>query len=228
MPSRFAINKTKITPIQIRQEEEPELYEKLRKWRPVSNLAWFLATQEVLQLILNNRPSTDLTKQAVWHFWKRHEQYTHYRSFHEKIGKGFPNISFANKCFALSEKEAQKIIYTKFVCSYQFCSFNDNRFGVSTRLIFEIIPMSGKTRIINHISGMAGLHGWENLALILGLNYRLGLIGPYDQQFQNILQIADKSVENQSADFRPKGNSISKYVRNLFYLINRELPPRAV
>jgi hypothetical protein len=226
MSNEILANERSVIPILVKQVEELELYRSLRKWGPLAKWNCFLATQEVLQLILINRPMVDQTKQTVWHFWKRYGEDTPHRSFHEKVGRGFSDISFANECFILSGQKAQENIYSEFNCSYQFDDFEDDQFGVSIRLTFELVSLTGKTRTINCVSGIVGLNGWENLALGLGLNYRLGLIKPYHRQVQNILRIADESVENKSSDFRPKGNSICHYVRNLFYLINRDLPRR--
>lgn len=227
MPSAISVDKTRVIPISIKHVEELESYRRLRKWGPLPRWNRFLATQEVLGLILANRTMADTTKQTVWHFWKQYGEDIPVKSFHEKIGVGFSDIETANKCFILSRHKAQKNVRNDFVCSYQFDQFDDFKdyqFGVSTRLTFELVSLTGKTRTINCVSGIAGLNGWENLALGLGLNFRLGLIKPYDKQVQNILRIANKSVENKSSDFRPKGNSIGQYVRNLFYLINRDLP----
>lgn len=140
----------------------------------------------------------------------------------EKIGTTFPNHEFANKCLHFAMEKVDRTIERSLICSYQNRSPENDQWGGSAGIVFKLFPSDSRFFYFTLVGAPSGLKEWEDTALFLGCLHYLGFIEFYDDQVQNILNVADLSVADQP-EFLPDGMTIKQYVGKLFLKIDADL-----
>lgn len=212
-----------IKPITIRQDEQPKQYAILTS-NPADLRATFCnATEKALAIMLENGLTIDPDRKAIW-YYQDISQGEPSIDFTTRVGTTFPNIpGFAENCrLYCMEKVLRNKKHTFHLTSHESRNPENNEWGGSAQITFELISSSGDVLSVICTDGQSGLKEWEDLVLGLAKYRCLGLLKFEDAQTQEILRRADASIKD-APTAKLKDLTITEYAKLVFDAIDAYL-----
>jgi len=212
------LERRNVAPIPIREATQYALYATLmNRGFGESHTEFKRSAEFVLSVMLEHNLTLVKNRKAVWlYHLLQGDIYPGGSSYlHIDIGESFPDSTFAKNCRIFCEEKVRRAIKSNLLCSHQNRDPENNEWGGSAYLKFELIATDGSATIVEVDFAPSGLKEWEDLVLGLAAYYHAGFIKLDDQQVQNILQEADMSVMNQP-DFKPDYGNITQYAEMVF------------
>lgn len=212
------LRREEVVPIQITENGQYPLYSVLmNKGFGEAHTEFKRSGEFVLSVMLDNELTLVENRKAVWlyHLLQGNIYQDGVSYLHTNIGESFPDSFFADNCQKFCKEKVKRALKSGLICSHQNRNPENSEWGGSAYLKFELIARNGTSTIIEVDFAPSGLKEWEDLILGLGTYYHAGFIKLNDQQVQNILLEADKSVIDQP-DFKPSYGNITQYAETVF------------
>lgn len=208
-----------LKPIIINKKNKPHEYQALKSTGSLFKTSFMETMGAVLDLMLEKKITQIPSQRAVYCCIHKGEPYP--QKFREKVGKIFSDASAAIKYPQICQDRVEDLLKNmRAITSHEIRNPEKGIVGGAVKIIFELQSL-GEKNCLTFCGAVHGLQEWENLALMLGTPYYLDIIKLGDQQIQEIINRAEKSVRNDIAA-RPKGMSIYEYIEMIFGLIDKK------
>lgn len=210
-----------LAPINVSQKNQPHAFQALISEGSLFRTSFMRAMGEVLNLMLEKRITQVPSQKAVYCHIYKGDPFP--QRFGEKVGKIFSEASTAIKYPQICQKRVEDLLKNmRAITTHELRNPEKGILGGAVKMIFQLEPIAAKKNFITFCGISHGLQEWENLALVLGALHYPGIIEFKNQQVQEIIIRAEKSVKNDTKS-HPKGMSISEYIEMVFGYIDNEL-----